>query len=113
MNKINLHNRYGYNIYLEHLEDSKWLLKIDEKANYTRVGGGLPKNIKFVDPEGGPFLSVEGTVEGKVITKIEATLDRKQSVIIDTGQKVIEKIPYKDFIVTLEDREDETSRFKN
>ena len=97
MNKINLHNRYGYNIYLEHLEDSKWLLKIDEKANYTRVGGGLPKNIKFVDPEGGPFLSVEGTVEGKVITKID----------------IIKEDQYKDFIISLEDREDETSRFKN
>ena len=97
MNKINLHTRYGYNIYLEHLEDSKWLLKIDEKANYTRVGGGLPKNIKFVDPEGGPFLSVEGTVEGKVITKID----------------IIKEDQYKDFIISLEDREDETSRFKN
>ena len=73
------------------------LLKIDEKANYTRVGGGLPKNIKFVDPEGGPFLSVEGTVEGKVITKID----------------IIKEDQYKDFIISLEDREDETSRFKN
>jgi len=113
MTKIDLYNRYGYDIHLEHLEDSKWLLKIDEKANYTRIGGDLPKNIKFVDPEGGPFLSVEGTVDGKVITKIEATLDRKQTVIIDTGQKVIEECQYKDFIISLEDRKDETSRFKN
>lgn len=86
-----LYNRYGYDIRLESLTESKWLLKIDEKSNYTRVGGALPDNIEFVDPEGGPFLSVGKTIEGKVITKIEPLV----------------KETYKDFILTLEDKKDE------
>ena len=92
MTKIDLYNRYGYDIHLESLTDSKWLLKIDEKANYTRIGGkNLPDNIEYVDPEGGPFLSVGGTAGGKTITKIEALVKDK----------------YNDFILTLEDKKDE------
>lgn len=92
MAEINLRNRYGYDIHLESLADSKWLLKIDEKANYTRIGGkNLPDNIEYVDPEGGPFLSVGGIVEGKTIIKIEALVKDK----------------YNDFILTLEDKKDE------
>lgn len=92
MAEINLRNRYGYDIHLESLADSKWLLKIDEKANYTRIGGkNLPDNIEYVDPEGGPFLSVGGIVEGKTIIKIETLVKDK----------------YNDFILTLEDKKDE------
>lgn len=89
---IKLPNRYGYDIHLESLTDSKWLLKIDEKANYTRVGGkNLPDDIEYVDPEGGPFLSVGGSVEGRAVTKIETLVKDK----------------YNDFIITLEDKKDE------
>lgn len=92
MAEINLGNRYGYDIHLKSLTDSKWLLEIDERAIYTRIGGkNLPDNIEYVDPEGGPFLSVGGTIEGKTITKIEALVKDK----------------YNDFILTLEDKKDE------
>lgn len=92
MAEINLRNRYGYDIHLESLTDSKWLLKIDEKANYTRIGGkNLPDNIEYVDPEGGPFLSVGGTAGDRTITKIET----------------LAKDKYNDFILTLEDKKDE------
>lgn len=89
---IKLPNRYGYDIHLESLTNSMWLLKIDEKANYTRIGGkNLPDNIEYVDPEGGPFLSVGGTVGSKTITKIETLVKDK----------------YNDFMLTLEDKKDE------
>ena len=90
-NNIILWNRYGYGVHLEPLEEPKWLLKIDEKSEYTRIGGNLPDDIKFVDPEGGPFLSVGKIIEGKIITKIEPSI----------------KGMYKDFILTLEDKKDE------
>lgn len=54
-NTLKLYNRYGDNVYLEHLEGDEWVLRGSE---YTRIIFDKdPSNIKAVDPSGGPFLA--------------------------------------------------------
>ena len=68
---ITLPNRYGLDIFLEHLEDGIYLLKGD--LNFLSVIGmnEETKNVVAVDPSGGPFISV-GFVpkNGLIVTKI-------------------------------------------
>lgn len=71
---IELYNRYHSKLWLEFVEDNKWILKGDDNAmHYHRIG--YERNnatINFVDPSGGPFLSVGSTIEdNKKIKSIE------------------------------------------
>lgn len=70
---IELYNRYHSKLWLEFIEDNKWVLKGDNDAmDYYRVGYEHDnKSIRFIDPSGGPFLSVGTIVNGKKITSIE------------------------------------------
>jgi len=61
MNKIKLHNRYNANIWIEHIDKDLWQLKSEktEDLEYLRVGyEDDNKTINFIDPSGGPFMSV-------------------------------------------------------
>ena len=68
---ITLPNRYGLDIFLEHLQDGIYLLKGD--LNFLSVIGmnEETKNVVAVDPSGGPFISV-GFVpkNGLIVRKI-------------------------------------------
>ena len=66
---IKLYNRYGDNIYLENLENNKWVLRGGDDY-YRVIFDKSPDDIKAVDPSGGPFLSVGDKVEGKEIIEI-------------------------------------------
>lgn len=61
MNKIKLHNRYNANIWIEHIDEDLWQLRSEkpEDLEFLRVGyEDDNKTINFVDPSGGPFMSV-------------------------------------------------------
>lgn len=61
-NILKLYNRYGDNVYLEHLEGDEWILRGSE---HTRIIFDKdPNDIKAIDPSGGPFLA-----EGKTLTR--------------------------------------------
>ena len=68
---ITLPNRYGLDIFLEHLQDGIYLLKGD--LNFLSVIGmnEETKNVVAVDPSGGPFITV-GFVpkNGLIVCKI-------------------------------------------
>lgn len=67
---ISLYNRYKNKVYLENVEDNKWLLKGGPELSYLRICF-LEDHIFAVDPEGGPYLGEGETVEGKKITSIK------------------------------------------
>lgn len=79
---IVLPNRYNNSIELVPTDNSKsYKLNIGEECNYVRIGfegAERPKEgtIKFIDPEGGPFLS-RGTKISKdlIIDSIVKTND--------------------------------------
>ena len=61
MNKIKLHNRYNANIWIEHIDADLWQLRSEkpEDIEFLRIGyENDNKTINFVDPSGGPFMSV-------------------------------------------------------
>lgn len=61
MNKIKLHNRYNANIWIEHIDADLWQLRSEkpEDLEFLRIGyENDNKTINFVDPSGGPFMSV-------------------------------------------------------
>lgn len=75
---IKLFNRDGLNLWLEHVEENFYMLKSDEKSKwgleYLRVGledGG--NKYSFVDPSGGPFLSVGYELKDKDGKKYKIT----------------------------------------
>ena len=72
-NKIELYNRYHSDVYLEQIENNAWKLSGDDNAlHWIRVGySDKEDTIAFIDPSGGPFLSVGGKVEGKTISEIK------------------------------------------
>lgn len=89
MNKrFELGNRYGDKNYLEQISDNKYILVFDESAeassNY-RVGLADEHQWEdheyyFVDPSGGPFISVGASLfGGDEVTRIY--LDDKKIVI--------------------------------
>lgn len=61
--KIKLYNRDGADLYLENCGVNLWKLSVDDKHKYVlgyiRVGYEIDnKTINFIDPSGGPYLSV-------------------------------------------------------
>ena len=71
MEPIKLNARYGYVHTLEHIADNLWQLKPDPKASgYWRFIGSFPNDIKAIDPEGGPFMSVGDKIEDYTIKSI-------------------------------------------
>lgn len=86
--QINLYNRYGENIYLEHIKDNDWLLK-GQDLSFMRVifdGEGFTK-IHAIDPSGGPYLSVGSKVHNQIISDI---VDSKKGFIITLKDEVKE-----------------------
>ncbi len=67
-------NRYGDEYSFEKVGENTYTINGDLK--YWRYGGreGQPQmdysDLGFVDPSGGPFIAVGGTIEGRKITKI-------------------------------------------
>ena len=67
---ILLSNRYGVSNYLRKVKERTY--KYEGEEDYIRVGYGNGENkkkIEFIDPSGGPFLSVGSEVfgiEGKI-----------------------------------------------
>ena len=56
--RIKLHSRDGINNWLEHHEDNTYILH--SELDHIRCGytDNSMKDIQFVDPPGGPFMSV-------------------------------------------------------
>ena len=84
MNRIQLYNRDGANLWIEKIEDendySIWKLKIDKKHSYClefmRVLFDEKDNIEAIDPSGGPFISINDTFTNnkyKIIKIINST----------------------------------------
>lgn len=75
MKTLPLYNRYNTDTYLENIEGNKWLLKTKDKEgfNYMRVGftDNSHNIIEFIDPPGGPFMSIGKNIDNKKITNIE------------------------------------------
>ena len=66
MKEIKLSNRYGDKNKLVQESDKIWRLEFDKKAeSYYRVGivEGKDDKFSFVDPSGGPFISVGGNIK--------------------------------------------------
>jgi hypothetical protein len=58
--KLKFYNRYGANIWLEHIQDDLWKLNSKEKEDleYIRIISNEDKSLYAVDPSGGPFIYV-------------------------------------------------------
>lgn len=73
---ITLNNRYGYDVHLEHIDINTYKLIIDNNCNYFSIGGAVSvdrytTNYEFIDPEGGPFISIGTDIGGgNVIERI-------------------------------------------
>lgn len=74
--KITLSNRYGVQNYLELINENTYAFRFgnEEDGDYCRVG--LAEGFKwedheyyFIDPSGGPFLSVGSEIEPGVTIK--------------------------------------------
>jgi hypothetical protein len=67
-------NRYGVEYHYQKIDDNKYTVKGDLK--YWRYGGheGQERvdfsDLRFVDPSGGPFISIGMAIEGRKITHI-------------------------------------------
>lgn len=79
-------NRYG-NVYdYVQVEDNAYTITGDLK--YWRFGGreGQPKmdmdDLGFVDPSGGPFVSIGAEIKGRKIVRISASGDLDATPII-------------------------------
>ena len=70
--KIKLFNRDGADLYLENCDVNLWKLSVDDKYKYVleyiRVGYETDnKTINFIDPSGGPYLSVGQRIDGDYV----------------------------------------------
>lgn len=92
---IELDNRYyGVHNYLELVDDNTYALRFsrEEEGDYCRVG--LAKGCKwedneyyFIDPSGGPFLSIGSTIKpDTVITRIYSK-DNTYYIQVDKKEK--------------------------
>lgn len=66
MKKIKLSNRYNANLWLEHIDKDLWQLKSKNVSDlsYMRIGYEEDnKIINFIDPSGGPFLSIGSEIK--------------------------------------------------
>ena len=72
-------NRYGDEYYFEKKSDTFYAIKGELK--YWRFGGkegqqGIDlSDLGFVDPSGGPFISIGHIIEGRKVTRISVTGD--------------------------------------
>jgi hypothetical protein len=82
---IRLSSRYHVNNTLTQIDDHKWVLNTD--AETLRVGrkSTEDKTIMFIDPEGGPFMSVN-----HVIDEIDETI-ASIDFVEDTGYVITTK----------------------
>ena len=68
---ITLPNRYGLDIFLEHLQNGIYLLKGDLNRLSVIGMNEETKNVVAVDPSGGPFISVGFVPKNDlIVTKI-------------------------------------------
>ena len=65
--KIKLPNRYGYDVNLIKLTKDKYHL---EFSGMYRIIGEL-NNIQAVDPDGGPYISINSSINNQKVEKIE------------------------------------------
>lgn len=78
-----MRNRYGDIYHFEKLSENTYTIVGDLK--YWRYGGreGQQKmdmnDIGFVDPSGGPFISIGDIIEGRRVTRIR----------VDSGEKIL------------------------
>lgn len=69
-------NRYGDEYRFEKVNDNTYTIKGD--LNYWRFGGkegqsGIDENdLGFVDPSGGPFISIGYMIEGRSVKRISS-----------------------------------------
>ncbi len=69
-------NRYGNEYHYKQLDGNTYT--IVGELSYWRYGGKEGQtemdfsDLGFVDPSGGPFISVGGTIEGRKISRIRA-----------------------------------------
>lgn len=73
LKKIKLYNRYCDDVHLEPISENKYILKCP--GEYIRVGYHSVEdfekhNYSFIDPPGGPFISVGKELDGKIVSKI-------------------------------------------
>lgn len=74
--KVNMKNRYGDVYSFKKISEN--LYTIEGELKYWRFGGkeGQEKvddnDLGFVDPSGGPFISIGYKIDGKSVTKIKA-----------------------------------------
>lgn len=77
-NEIILNARYGYKHKLKHIGGTYWQFESDPKSSGTfRVIGfegeyQIGIKCSAFDPEGGPYMSVGDTIEGKTIKSIRS-----------------------------------------
>ena len=73
-------NRYGNEYRFEQIDTNVYTIKGD--LDYWRFGGregqdGIDKNdLGFVDPSGGPFISIGYLIEGRKVTRIRTVDDQ-------------------------------------
>lgn len=82
MDKIKLHSRYGIKNYLEKINNNSY--KFITESPY-RIGTSKDNEVIFIDPSGGPMMSVGYEVEeiGKVVKSISLKDD---SIIINFNE---------------------------
>ena len=67
--RIDLPNRYGDDVHLEHVKEGIYKLVFED--DYVRLGYEDDDTIAFIDPSGGPFISVGGYIGDLYIERIE------------------------------------------
>lgn len=62
--------RYGYQHKLKYLSGNLWVLEPDSKSSGMYRIIGSPDDIHAIDPDGGPFISIDTNIEGKTVKSI-------------------------------------------
>lgn len=81
MSKVKLPNRYGDDIWLEPIEENVYAIRENgDMLKYMRFGYDKMPNgemkIMFIDPSGGPFISVDNfSINDKVVKEIRKNDD--------------------------------------
>lgn len=74
MEKINLPNRYGDDVYLQNIPHSGGmthsLYKLICNSTYIGFGFDIESGISSVDPPGGPYLCLGDCIDGMIIDSI-------------------------------------------
>lgn len=82
-------NRYGDIYWFKSISDNQYVIEGD--LRYWRFGGREGQqsmdmsDLGFVDPSGGPFVAVGGSIEGRKIVRIGATgdLDGRPEIVFE------------------------------